>query len=200
MQLLNAKCPNCGGTLKLAGNLTAECEYCDSVFLINGEEAPNSMYANDFEDGFDFESDDYASAEPLDILAELTKMNDSGSIKDSDDWFMGRRRVDDDLVIKRRSWLFKVTGAPLRENVWGMVDTTLFHTGRQGALVCENGWYFLDQNGKKGFLSWSEFAHVDIDISGVGLLIGSYNLIAAEKREAYEKLCKLQDKMLRSGN
>lgn len=143
MEAISMKCPNCMGDVVPFGNgVYGRCTSCDSVFKLKDDEAETAAAVSDDveededeEEGFDFEQffqdayDEYVDDE-----------------SDLSDAYFGDRLDDNPDKIDAAVKHFGIDDDDADE-VYCVVDTTIFGSCKVGFAVTVSGVYMVDEDG-----------------------------------------------------
>ena len=173
MEAISMKCPNCMGDVVPFGNgVYGRCTSCDSVFkLKDGEAETAAAVSDDVEDeeddeeGFDFEQffrDAYA--EHVDDESDLS------------DAYFGDRLDDNPDKIDAAVKHFGIDDDDADE-VYCVVDTTIFGSCKVGFAVTVSGVYMVDEDGDSAFVDWDDYDDCRIERNGGKVIIGGHPFI-----------------------
>lgn len=190
MKLVSMKCPQCLGTVVPFGDgAMGRCECCDSVFSLKDadEEAASEEIdeeeeeEDDEEEEFDFEEffDDFASELNEDDEYEFFVGTDLETAK-------GKTKIEGAK---------KYFGVEDDEDIYLVLDTTVFGSCKVGLACCTSGIYMKDEDGDQCFLNWEDFASCELEVDGGRLTICNSPFItqATEAELLYDLFDELQD-------
>ncbi len=150
MKSIVVNCPMCGG--RYSGNITSRfltCEYCDSRFALDDEEAEALGLGGRHEqedDDVDYDADEeYAGMDLLEIVdAECEDL---------------LCRVDRDNFETSRK-IERGLGIDADEEIYLIHDDTIFKSGKNGFAITSAGLYCREMGDREAhFMSWEDFAH-----------------------------------------
>ena len=184
MELMILKCPQCMGEVFPYGDGShGRCECCDSVFSLNAAAAGNADDAggaNDDEGTIDLEGlfDDFARELDEDdsyeflIGCDLESPKGQSKIQAATKYF----EIEDD------------------EDVYLVLDTTMFGSCKVGFACCTYGIYMKDDDGDMAFLNWEDYADCELERDGGTITIGGHPFISTpdSAKALYPMLRKLQ--------
>lgn len=169
MEAISMKCPNCMGNVVPFGNgAFGRCASCDSVFKLEDDEAA-SVAAADFED----DADDALDLESFFQSAYDEYVDDESDLSDA---YFGERLDDNRSKIDAAVRNFDIDDDDAEE-VYCVVDTTLFGSCKVGFAVTISGLYVTDEDGDSAFLDWDDFDKCRIERDGGRLIIGGHPFI-----------------------
>jgi hypothetical protein len=146
MRLLNMTCPACGASIENISGRVAICEYCESRYALEEEEAGAFAGIDDEADDSDFDGEssslsmaDYAAKVCADFIEEV---GEGGSFRDTN-------------KIRR--------GLEIRdgEDVYLIHDDTLLKSGKDGFAITDCGLHCRDMAEAPIFVAWESFAKAD---------------------------------------
>lgn len=168
MELVTMKCPQCmGDVIPFGDGSSGRCDCCDSVFALSGatrQAAAATVAANDEPEeststDFDPETffDDFANEldadDDYDFLIGIDLETDKGRKK-----------------IKAATKYFNIDND---EEIYLILDSTIFGSCKTGFACCESGIYMMDEDGDECYLAWEDFADADLEKQGTKLLISN---------------------------
>ena len=166
MEAISMRCPNCmGDVIPFDNGAFGRCASCDSVFRLRDGETAGAATADFVDDESDL-SDAYFG-DRLD------------SNRSKIDAAVRRFDIDDDDA----------------EEVYCVVDTTIFGSCKVGFAVTVSGLYMVDEDGDSAFLDWDDFDDCRIERDGGKLIIGGHPFIMStdEARIVARVMRDLQD-------
>lgn len=169
MELVSMKCPQCmGNVLPFGDGSKGRCECCDGVFALGGSKTQQDD-VEDFEDEED--------GEDLDLEEFFDSFSEELDDDSSYEFFVGPSLASS----KGRS---KVKGARKNfdvdddEEIYLVLDTTIFGNCKVGLACCDSGMYMKDEDGDLGYIAWEDFIDVELDLDGGTLTIDGYPFIS----------------------
>lgn len=82
---------------------------------------------------------------------------------------------------------------PADEEVWLILDTTIFGSCKVGFALCGDGMHYRDEHGERGRLGWKRFASCTLaDDDGTLLVDGKHFVTTAETADLLRLLRQLQ--------
>lgn len=172
MEAISMKCPNCMGEVVPFGNgAYGRCTSCDSVFKLKDDESGFAAGSKDLDDdGADEEAFDFeqffqdAYDEYVDDESDLSDAYFADRLEDN------RDKVD--AAVKH----FDIDKDDADE-VYCVVDTTIFGSCKVGFAVTVSGVYMVDEDGDSAFVDWDDYDDCRIERSGGKLIIGGHPFI-----------------------
>ncbi|ADK67390.1 hypothetical protein Olsu_0266 [Olsenella uli DSM 7084] len=190
MEAISMRCPNCmGDVIPFDNGAFGRCASCDSVFRLRDGETAGAATA-DFEDGAD-DTDDAFDFESFFQNAYDEYVDDESDLSDA---YFGDRldsnRSKIDAAVRR----FDIDDDDAEE-VYCVVDTTIFGSCKVGFAVTVSGLYMVDEDGDSAFLDWDDFDDCRIERDGGKLIIGGHPFIMStdEARIVARVMRDLQD-------
>ena len=175
MELMSLKCPHCGGNIKFVSASSGKCEHCGSTFVFSeGAKSGEGLKLDVFEYSIPFE--------PAIFFAEESTKPEARRLIDI---FMG-----DELSPKRVERARTHFEIPDAEDIFMVMDTTVFNTGKVGMACCTSGIHMKDEDGELCFMSWQDFAKLregQIRIYKGSLVLGKHEFILLDKDKKYVK-------------
>ncbi len=172
MEAISMKCPNCMGEVVPFGNgAYGRCTSCDSVFKLKDDESGVATGSKDLDDdGADEEAFDFeqffqdAYDEYVDDESDLSDAYFADRLEDN------RDKVD--AAVKH----FDIDKDDADE-VYCVVDTTIFGSCKVGFAVTVSGIYMVDEDGASAFIDWDDYDECRIDQRGGKLIIDGHPFI-----------------------
>lgn len=190
MEAVSMKCPNCMGDVIPYGNgKYGRCNSCDSVFKLR-DDVDEEAYD---EDEFDDEEDDDEAFDFEEFFNDAydTYVDDPDDLSDC---YFGERLADNgykkDAAIKH----FDI-GEDDEDEIWCIVDTTIFGSCKVGFAMTTSGIYFVDEDSESGFIDWDEFdkGHITRDGGAIKFCGHKFILSSDEARILVRILRDLQE-------
>lgn len=184
MELVSMKCPQClGNVVPFGDGSKGRCECCDGVFLLGDAHAAAVDDVEEGETGEEFDLEEFFD----DFATEL-------DADESYEFFVGT----DLETTKGRSKIAgsrKYFGVEDDEEVFLVLDTTLFGSCKVGLACCTSGIYMKDEDGDQCFLNWEDFSECELERDGGKLYVDGSPFItqSAEAELLFDLFDELQD-------
>lgn len=186
MQLIDNKCPNCMGVVvRIPGTSMGECESCGSRFTLEG--APGATGAADVEEEEEERGEVSLDEFFNDFYRQVRRDDDREfSVGPELESGQGEKRA------RNARRYFDIDGNP---DMYLVLDTTIFGSGKVGFAICEDGWYCKDEEGDVGYLNWEDFDDCRIEVDGSELTVAGYKFTSTDDDAdtLFEMLCDLQE-------
>ena len=173
MEAISMKCPNCMGDVVPFGNgVYGRCNSCDSVFKLKDDESGVAAGSEDFDE------DDSDDEEAFDFEQFFQDAYDEYVDDESDlsDAYFADRLEDNADKISAAVKHFDIDrdGA---DEVYCVVDTTIFGSCKVGFAVTVSGVYMVDEDGDSAFVDWDDYDDCRIERNGGKLIIDGHPFI-----------------------
>lgn len=176
MEAVSMKCPNCMGDVIPFGNgVYGRCNCCDSVFKLKDDEAADAQAAADIEDDEDDEEEEF-DFEGFFQDAYDEYVDDEDDLSDA--YFAERLEDNTDKIAQAVSH-FDIDDDDA-ENVYFVLDTTIFGSCKKGFAVTVSGIYMVDEDDDSAFIDWDDYNDCDIKRSGGTVTIGGHPFIMSD--------------------
>lgn len=190
MEAVSMKCPNCMGDVIPYGNgKYGRCNSCDSVFKLRDDVDEEAYDA----DEFDEEDDDEEVFDFQEFFEEAydTYVDDRDDLSDC---YFGKR-LDDNGFKKDAAIKHLGVDEDDEDEIWCIVDTTIFGSGKVGFAMTTSGIYYVDEDGEQGFIDWDEFdeSHITRDGGAIKFCGHKFILSSDEARILVRVLRDLQE-------
>jgi hypothetical protein len=179
MEAVSMKCPNCMGDVIPFGNgVYGRCNSCDSVFkLKDGPAKDEDLDEEDFEEEDEEEEDD--DEEGFDFEEFFQDFYDEHVDEDDlSDAYFADRLEDNPEKIAQAVKYFEIEDEDDADEVYCVVDTTIFGSGKVGFAVTVSGIYMKDEDGDTAFIDWDAYDDdCDIERDGGKVTIGGHPFV-----------------------
>lgn len=184
MELVSMQCPQClGNVVPFGDGSKGRCECCDSVFSLGGVQ---TTIDEDVEGG--------ETRGELDLEEFFEAFARKIGPKESYEFFVGnglktgkgKTKIDGSR---------KYFGVEDDEDVYLVLDTTIFGSCKVGFACCTSGIYMKDEDGDQCFFNWEDFSECELEREGGNLRIGGCPFItqSAEAELLYDLFDELQE-------
>lgn len=173
MEAISMKCPNCMGDVVPFGNgVYGRCNSCDSVFKLKDDESGVAAGSEDFDE------DDSDDEEAFDFEQFFRDAYDEYVDDESDlsDAYFADRLEDNSDKISAAVKHFDIDRDDAEE-VYCVVDTTIFGSCKVGFAVTVSGVYMVDEDGDSAFVDWDDYDDCRIERNGGKLIIDGHPFI-----------------------
>lgn len=190
MELISMKCPQCMGTVEPFGDGSrGKCEYCGSVFALSGAQDA-SQRAEEADADADLEVEDVDIEQFFDDFASTLDENEDYEFFIGTDFESGKGP-------SKLDGARKYFGVEDDEDIYLVLDTTMFGSCKVGFACAESGIYMKDEDGDQCFLSWEDLPESELEVEGNRLTIQGSPFITmpTEADMLFELLCDLQNQL-----
>ena len=144
MQLLDMRCPACGGVIdqRITGKIIT-CEYCGSRFALDDDEASAFIESPDDE----YENEPASSLSMVDFAAEACEQ------------FLLRSGKEDSFRSTQK--ILRGLDVASGDDVFLIHDDTFMKSGKNGFAIADSGLYCREMGEKATFHDWATFAKLD---------------------------------------
>lgn len=190
MELIDNRCPNCMGVVnRIPGTNIGECDSCGSRFTLP-DEKPTRARTDD--DDVDEDEDD---EEEADVEGFFDDFLDELENTDADREFSVARELRRGKGRQRLEHAIKYFEIDDDVDVYLVLDTTIFGSGKVGFAIAYDGFYCRDEDGDVAYLDWDDFEDAEIEVEGNNLTVSGYKFISNsdDADTLFEMLCDLQE-------
>ena len=174
MEAISMKCPNCMGDVVPFGNgVYGRCTSCDSVFKLKDGEAGPAAGSEDYDGDGDDDEEEVFDFEQFFQDAYDEYVEDESDLSDA---YFAERLEDNRSKVRAAVEHFGIDDDDADE-VYCVVDTTIFRSCKVGFAVTVSGVYLVDEDGDSAFVDWDDYDECRIERDGGKLIIGGHPFI-----------------------
>jgi hypothetical protein len=199
MELIDSRCPNCMGVVsRIRGTNIGECESCGSRFTLPDEKSKRAkdedVAEEEYEDEEEYDEEEDDEEDGADLEGFFDDFYDEVR-RNGDREYSVARELNVGKGATRLEHARKYFEIDNDVDVYLVLDTTIFGSGKVGFAIGDDGFYCRDEDGDVSYLDWDDFDDCDIEVDGSKLTIAGYSFISNDDDAdtLFEMLCDLQE-------